>query len=148
MKLYQLREEDRHFLYSLLYATGIIFFWKGMWDVSYGIPLLKNPYFSLFIGLFILTMTGYMYKEFDPFAQRARKVTKLLHDVISLTKHGEPHEIYYYDDIGRHDHKLLPSKIRRIEHDFIVFEEKGHEVFIPIHRIKRIHKGNQIIWKR
>lgn len=148
MKLYQLREEDRQFLYSLLYATGIILFWRGIWEVSYKIPLLSNVYFVLFVGLFILTMTGYMYREFDPFSQKERKVSKLLHDVVSLTKRGQAHEIYYYDDIAGDYHKLLPHKIKKIEHDFIVFEEKGHEVFIPIHRITKIHKGTQVIWKR
>jgi len=148
MSFYKLREEDRQFLYSLLYATGIILFWRGIWEVSYEIPLLKNVYFVLFVGLFILTITGYMYREFDPFSQRARKVSKLLHDVVTMSKRGDLHEIYYYDDIGGHEHKLLPHKIRKIEHDFIVFEEKGHEVFIPLHRLTRIHKGKQQIWKR
>ncbi len=148
MKLYRLREEDRQFLMSLLYATGIILFWRGIWEISYEIPLLKNVYFVFFVGLFILTMTGYIYKEYDPFSQRVRKVSRLLHDVVQLHKRGELHEIYYYDDIGGHDHKLLPHKIKKIENDFVIFEEKGHEVFIPLSRITRVHKGKQQIWKR
>ncbi len=148
MKLYQLREEDRQFLYSLLYATGIILFWRGVWEVSYELPLLRNVYFALFVGLFILTITGYMYREFDPFSRRLHKIGRLLHDVVSLSKRGVPHEIYYYDEVGKHHHKILPHKIKKIEHDFIIFEEKGHEVFIPVHRITRIHKGKEVIWKR
>ncbi|HLF54405.1 MAG TPA: hypothetical protein VI612_01665 [Candidatus Nanoarchaeia archaeon] len=148
MKFYRLREEDRQYLYSLLYATGIILFWRGVWEVSYELPLLKNVYFALFVGLLILTVTGYMYREFDPFSRRLLKVNKLLHDVVNLSKQGQPHEIYYYDEVGKDHHVLNPHKIRKIEHDFIVFEEKGHEVFIPTHRITRIHKGKQVIWKR
>ncbi|MBI4146287.1 hypothetical protein HY489_03040 [Candidatus Woesearchaeota archaeon] len=148
MKFYQLREEDRQFLYSLLYATGIILFWRGIWDTSYRIPLLSNDFFVLFVGLFILTMTGYMYREFDPLGQKISKITKIVHDVINLHKHGQHHEIYYHDEIGNHEHKLLPHKIKKIEHDFLIFEEKGHEVFIPISRLTRIHRGKQVVWKR
>jgi len=148
MKLYELREEDRQFLLSLLYATGIILFWRGIWEVSYEIPLLKNVYFALFVGLFILTITGYMYREFDPFSRKMHKINKVLQEVVNLSKQGQPHTIFYYDDIGKHHHELKPHKIRKIEHDYITFEEKGHEVFIPLHRITRIHKGDKVIWKR
>ncbi len=148
MAFYRIREEDRQFLWTLFYATGIILFWRGIWEISYEIPLLKNVYFCFFVGLLILTLTGYMYKEYDLFSQKARKVTKLLHEVVQLHKRGEPHEIYYYDDIKGDEHKIAPHKIKKIESDFIVFEEKGHEAFIPIHRITRIHKGKELIWKR
>ncbi|VVB81798.1 Uncharacterised protein [uncultured archaeon] len=148
MSFYTLREEDIQFLYSLLYATGIILFWRGIWGIADFTPLLKNVYFCFFVGLLILTLTGYMYKEFDPFSQRYRKIQKLIHNVVSLTRQGQPHEIYYYDEVGKHDHKLLPGKIKRIEHDYIVIDEKGHEQFIPMHRISRVHKGKQVIWKR
>lgn len=148
MSFYRIREEDRQFLYSVLYATGIILFWRGIWEVSYEVPLLKNVYFCLFVGLFILTVTGYMYREFDPFAHKGHKITKMLHEVIHLSKLKQEHAIYYYDDVKGDEHKIDPHKIKKIENDFIIFEEKGHEVFIPIHRITRVHKGKQVMWKR
>src|ERR1041385_8606320 len=135
MSLYHLHEEDRQFLYSLLYATGIILFWRGIWEVSAQLPLLKNIYFSLFVGLFILTITGYMYREFDPFSQRLHKISKTLHDVVSLAKQGQLHEIYYYDEVGKQDYKLHAHKVRRVDHNFIVVEDKGRELFIPLTRI-------------
>ena len=148
MPLYTLKEEDRQFLSSLLYATGIILFWRGIWEVSYDIPLLKSPAFCLAVGLLIITLTGYIYREFDPLSRRLHRIGRMIHDIASQAKKGIPHEIYYYDEIGRHHHLLKPHKIKKIEHDFIVFEEKGHEVFIPMHRISRVHKGKEVIWKR
>src|SRR3989338_1381864 len=148
MSFYTLREEDRQFLYSLLYAIGIILFWRGIWEVSYEIPLLENVYFSLFVGLFILTMTGYMYREFDPFSARIRKIAKLLHEVSTLSKRGELHHISYYDELGKHDHKIHAHAIKKIEHDFLIIAENGHERFIPLNRVTKIHKGNEVIWKR
>ncbi|RJQ19771.1 DUF504 domain-containing protein [Candidatus Woesearchaeota archaeon] len=148
MKFYQIREEDRQFFYALLYGTGIILFWRGIWEVSYEIPLLENVYFCLFVGLFILTITGYMYREFDPLSAKMNKISKLLHDVIREHKRGDPHEIYYRDDIGGHSHKILPHKIKRIEHDLLVCESDGHELFIPLSRVHKVHKQGKTIWKR
>ncbi|MBW3016389.1 DUF504 domain-containing protein [Candidatus Woesearchaeota archaeon] len=147
MKLYRLREEDRQFLYSMLYATGIILFWRGIWEVSYDIPLLKNVYFCLFVGLFILTMTGYLYREYDVFREKSRRVSQVLHEVFRVAK-KEPHTVYYYDDIKGDEHTFSPKKIKKIETDVVVFEENGHEVFIPIHRITRVHKGKEVLWRR
>jgi uncharacterized protein (UPF0248 family) len=148
MKLYQLREEDKQFLLSLLYATGIILFWRGIWEVSYEIPLLSNVYFALFVGLFILTVTGYMYREFDPLSRRMHKINKVLSEVVHLAKRGEQHSVFYYDEVGKHHHEIQPHKIKKIEHDYLIYEDKGHEVFIPLHRVTRIHRGKEIIWKR
>ena len=148
MNFYRIREEDRQFLYSLLYATGIVLFWRGIWEVSYEIPLLKNVYFCLFVGLAILTLTGYMYREFDLFHTKKHKIAQMLHEVQHLTRRGEQHEIFYYDDIKGDEHKIMPDKIKKIEADFLVYEEKGHEFFLPLYRITRVHKGKQLVWKR
>lgn len=148
MAFYQLREEDKQFLTALLYATGIILFWRGVWEVSEEIPLLKTPLLSLALGLLIITLTGYLYREFDPISRRMHRVGRLLNDIISRSKRGEPHTIYYYDEVAKDHHELKPHQIKKIEHDFLIFEEKGHEVFIPTHRITRIHKGKNLIWKR
>ena len=72
----------------------------------------------------------------------------MLHDVIREHKRGAPHEIYYLDEIKGDHHKISPHKIKRIEHDLIVFESNGHEVFIPLSRIVKIHKEGKTFWKR
>jgi uncharacterized protein (UPF0248 family) len=148
MALYVMREEDKQFLTSLLYATGIILFWRGIWDMSIKIPLLKTPLFCAAVGLAIITLTGYLYREYDPISNRMHKIGRVLHDVINQAKKGEPHEIFYYDQVGKHHHKVLPHKIKKIEHDYIIVEEKGHEVFIPMHRITHVHKQGKAIWRR
>ncbi len=148
MAFYVIREEDKQFLTSLLYATGIILFWRGIWDLSYEIPMIRTPLFCMAVGLVIITLTGYIYREYDPISNRMHKIGRLLHDVINQSKKGEPHEIFYHDSIGKHTHKILPHKIKKIEHDYIIFEENGHEVFIPMHRITHVHKKGKVIWRR
>ncbi len=148
MTFYRLRDEDRQFLYALLYGIGIVLFWRGVWEISYEIPLLKNVYFAMFVGLFIITVTGFMYREFDVFSARFRRISKIVHDIVGLSKRGQEHHIYYYDELGKHDHKIHAATVKKIEHEFLVVDEDGHERFIPISRIIKIHKGNQVIWKR
>jgi hypothetical protein len=148
MKFYRLREEDRQYLYALLYATGLILFWRGIWEVSYEIPLLENVYFVLFVGLFVLTITGYIYREYDVFGQRAKAATRAVQEAVTQTKRGHPHQIYYYDDLKGDDHLINPKLIKKIESDFLIINQKGHEFFVPILRVTKVTKNKEILWKR
>jgi hypothetical protein len=58
----------RHkYLFSVLVATGLIAFWRGMWGLlDYlfeSLPEVVNYSLSVAIGLGILVLTGYAYKE-------------------------------------------------------------------------------------
>jgi len=102
---------------------------------------------SFFLGLLILTLTGYIYREFDPFGQRTSKILKLLHNV-STAKKEEGYAVHYYDELSKQHHRIEPENIKRIEHNTIILEKNGKEFFVPIHRISRIHKKNEVVWKR
>jgi len=148
MKLYRLREEDKKFLWALLTGTGIILFWRGIWEVSYEIPLLENVYFVLFVGLFIITVTGFMYRQFDVFGQKVFVLQRYLHEVKTESKRGQKYTVYYYDSLKRDTHKLSSDHIYDIEPEFIVIDEKKHERFVPLTRIIRITKGKETIWRK
>jgi len=148
MKLYRLREEDKKFLWALLSAIGIVFLWRGIWEVSYEIPILENVYVVLFVGLFILTITGLIYREFDVFGQRIYKLQKLMHDVQIETKKGTTYMIHYFDSINGDTHKLNSKELHDVEIDFIVTNEKNHERFIPLRRITKVQKGKKTIWRK
>jgi len=51
-----------NFLLLLFAATGVIFFWRGIWEMTYDIAYLKEPWVTLVIGVVILAITG-AYKE-------------------------------------------------------------------------------------
>ena len=144
----QLSESDKHFLMSLVYATGIILFWRGIWGIADVVPILSNVYVSFFIGLLILSLTGVIYSQFDPFTQKISKTTKLLHSIIEEAKKGEKYVIHYFDRLTGSHNVIHPHKVKRIEENHLVLEEKGKEVFIPIHRITHIKKDNVVIWKK
>lgn len=142
-----LTENDKQFLLSLLYAGAIILFWRGIWVIADFTPVLKNGFVSFFLGLLVLTLTGYIYKEFDPFGQKTSKILRLLHNVAAAKKE-EGYAIEYHDAIGKHDHKIPNSSIKRVEHNFLVVEQNGHELFIPVHRINKVHKKSEVVWQK
>ena len=72
-----LREQDKHFLWSLLAAMGIIFVWKGLWEGLYEIPYLGDPWVALFVGLTMLTLSGLIFREFDPLGSLDKSVNKI-----------------------------------------------------------------------
>lgn len=148
MKFYTLRDEDKRFLFALLYATGLILLWRGIWETSAVIPVLENPWVVLFIGLFILTMTGLIYREFDMLSQRVYNLSKILNDVIVQTKRGAEYRIVYYDAIRNDTHSISSKRIHNVETEFMIVEQQGHETFIPLRRIVRIDLGKTKIWQR
>lgn len=147
--MYKLSDSDKHYLGALVVLVGVIFFWRGLWDVTYLIPVVENPFVSLFLGLTIITLTGVVFKEFDPFAGKLQKTMDILNEIVSHKHDKEKNfKIKYFDEVSGKHHFIQHHKIKKIESNFIVFEEKGREVFIPMHRIHEIHQHNKIIWKK
>ena len=91
-----LREQDRHFLWSLYSAVAIIFIWKGLWEGIYEIPYFGDPFVFLFIGLAMLTFSGVIFREFDPLGGLEKSIDKVLHLVYNHP-HKEDFQIKYYD---------------------------------------------------
>ncbi|MBS3158173.1 DUF504 domain-containing protein [Candidatus Woesearchaeota archaeon] len=147
--MYKISETDKHYLGALVVLTGVIFFWRGLWAVLDMTPVIENAFVSLFIGLTIMTLTGVIFKEFDPFAAKIQKTMEILHEIVSH-KHDKEKDfkIKYFDEASQKHHIIQHHKIKRIEHNFIVFEEKGKDVFIPVHKIHEIHQHDKVIWKK
>jgi len=139
-------ESDKHFLWSLAGATGVILFWKGIWEGVGGLPIIASPWVSLFLGLVILTFSGLIFREFDPLGGIEKGVLKVLSDVQHHPKKHEFH-IIYFDSIQKKNVKFMASDIRHIEKNSMSVHEKGREIFIPIHRVLEIHRNGEIVWK-
>jgi uncharacterized protein YxeA len=145
----RLREQDKHFLMSLFVATGIIMLWKGIWEGVGGLPFISNPWVSLFIGLAMLTLTGVIYNQFDPFGSLEKSVNKVMHDV---HHHPQKHEFHikYYDNIKKRHFTFQANRIEHIEKNFLVIRHENgkQELFIPIHRVVEVlHKGKSY-WRQ
>jgi len=145
---YRVTDEDKAYLLILVYLFGIVFLWRGVWEASDRLPLIKNPWVSLFVGLLILTLTGYIFKEFDPLAQKMSRLTKSLHNIVGEIGRGASTELHYYDSLKKKHMQLKTHNIKRVENNFVVFEEDGKEHFLPIHRITKIHHKGKIVYQK
>ncbi|MBI4896440.1 MAG: DUF504 domain-containing protein [Candidatus Aenigmarchaeota archaeon] len=140
------RESDRHFLLSLIVATGIIIFWKGIWEGIGSLPIIENPWVDIFIGLVILTFTQAIFKEFDPLGGLEKGALKVIDSV-----HHHPEKdkfvIRYYDSIQKKEVEFSAKDLRHIEKNTLTVHENGREIFIPIHRVRSIHKNGRAVWR-
>ncbi len=126
---------------------GIVFFWTGIWDGIGNLGPLKNPLVSLLVGLAMLTLSGFIFKDSELFGVGEKTAGTILRQV-----HHHPHKeefhIKYLDKI-KGTHLLLEAgKLKSIEKEFLVFLDKeDKEIFIPIHRVMEVlHKGKSH-WK-
>ena len=141
-----MRESDKHFLISMFAATGIIMFWKGIWEGVGSLPLLENPWVSLFVGAVILTFSGIILKEFDPLGGLEKSVMKAISSVHTSPKKKE-YTIKYYDKKQKKTRELSAENLKKVEKNVIILHVKGKEQFIPVHRIRSIHRKGKTVWK-
>ncbi len=142
------REQDKHFLWSLYVAVAIIFTWKGLWEGIYEIPYIGDPFVFLFIGLVMLTFSGVIFKEFDPLGG----INKAVFAIISHIKadpHKQEYVLKYYDKERKKHLTIDARRIRRVEKGAVVLKHhaKNQEVFIPAHRITEVLYKGKRYWR-
>lgn len=140
-----LREQDKHFIWSILAATGIIFVWKGLWEGIYEIPYIGNEWVALFIGFALLTLSGLIFNEFDPMGSLEKSISKIVHHVKT---HPKKHEfrIKYRDKIRKKDVVIRAGDIRKVEKGSLIIKGQ-QEIFIPTHRIKEVSYKGKTYWR-
>jgi hypothetical protein len=143
-----LSETDKHFLVSLVYGTGIIIFWRGVWGIADEMPILNNVFVSFFVGLLILTLTGFIYREFDPLGSQVKKIHKLVHEVADEARKGKRFVIEYYDAIAKERFRVSAAAVHRIEERSVILRRAGRELHVPFNRLTRVLKGKEIVWKQ
>ena len=149
MKLkWHLSATDKNYLAALTVIIGIVLFWRGIWDALYVIPILSNPFVSLFLGLLIITLSGVIFQQFDPLSTQVSKTMEILNEIVSRKHKKEKYEIIYFDEAANKRISIPHKNIKKIEHNFIVIEEEGREIFIPIHRVHKILENGKTIWKK
>jgi len=142
----KMRETDKHFLLSLYMAVAIIMLWKGIWEGVGYLPILENAWVDTFLGLAMLTFSGAIFREFDPLGGIEKGVINTVHYVHNHPKRHE-FRIHYFDNVKKKLVKLNAKDIKHIEKNFIVVHEGGKELFIPVHRIRSVHRKGEIIWR-
>ncbi len=151
-----LREQDKHFLWALYSAIAIVFTWKGLWEGAYAIPYLCeyrnsaicDPFVFLFIGFAMLTLSGVIFKEFDPLGGVESAVSKIIHFVQNHPRRKE-FQITYYDQNKKKDIAVSAEHLKGMEKGVLVIEDPAQkrELFIPMHRIKEVLQNGKTYWR-
>jgi len=139
-------EGFKHYFWGLFSIIGVVFFWAGVWDGVGNLGPLVNPLVSLAVGILLLSLSGVIFKETNPFWEPADPVKIALETV---HKHPEKHlfHIRYHDRLKNKELLYEAKKLKKIEKGFMIFVDKDYEVFIPTSRVTEIlHKG-KTHWK-
>jgi len=141
-----LREQDKHFLWSIYIAIGVILIWRGIWEGVYEIPHV-NAWTLLFLGLTMLTLSGIIFKEFDPLGGIEKSTHKIIHYVHNHPQ-SQQFQIKYYDKSLKKEFTFSAKEIKHLEKDAIIIKDnKNQEQFIPFHRITEITHQNKPYWR-
>jgi len=142
------REQDKHFLWSLTAALGVVLVWKGLWESWYEIPAIGNEWVALFVGFAMLTFSGVIFKEFDPLGSLDKSVSRVAHYVLTHP-HKDLFTIKYHDKVLKKDIVIQAERIKHMERGSLVVEheDRAQEVFIPLHRLREVTYKGQIYWR-
>ncbi len=139
--------QSKNYFWYVFGIMGIVFFWTGVWDGLGNLGPLKNPLISLLVGLAMLTLSGFIFKESEPFGEGEKTIESILRQVHRHPQKEEFH-IKYLDKV-KCSHLLFSARnLKNIEKEFLVFlDEEGKEVFIPFHRVMEVLHLGKTHWK-
>ena len=142
-----MREQDKHFLWSLFGAIGLILFWRGVWELPADLPFNDLPWISLFIGLLILTISGLVFREFDPLGGLEKTLGNTFRHIYNAQDKGSYVIIYHHPGLKKDVH-INGAALRSVEQNYLIFEDaKKKEFFVPFDHITEINHDGKIYWR-
>ncbi|HLC81583.1 MAG TPA: RNA repair domain-containing protein [Candidatus Nanoarchaeia archaeon] len=143
-----LREQDKHFLWSIYSAIAIIFTWKGLWEGIYQIPYFGDPFIFLFIGFAMLTFSSLIFNEFDPLGGLEKAVSRIVKKIEAHPQKGQ-FQITYYDKNLKKELSLPGTRVVKFEKGALIFRhpQKNEEIFVPMHRLRTIYFQGKRFWR-
>ena len=139
-------EDIKKYFWYLFGIIGVVYFWAGVWDGVGSIGPLKNPLYSFIAGVVLLSLSRVILKDANPL-WGLEKPAKL--EAKKVHRHPQKPEFHfkYKDHVGNKEIMLHAKNLKKIEKEFLVFLDRGKEIFIPLHRVTQItHKG-KTHWK-
>ncbi|MEK6853143.1 MAG: hypothetical protein AABX64_00495 [Nanoarchaeota archaeon] len=139
-------EDIKKYFWYLFGIIGVVYFWAGVWDGVGNIGPLKNPLYSFIAGVVLLSLSRVILKDANPL-WGLEKPAKL--EAKKVHRHPQKPEFHfkYKDHVSNKEIMLHAKNLKKIEKEFLVFLDRGKEIFIPLHRVTQItHKG-KTHWK-
>ncbi len=139
-------EELKKYFWYLFGVMGVVFFWSGTWDGLGNLWLLKNPVISFIVGIILLGLSGLIFKDANPLWEAEKAVKS---EAKKVHHHPQKDEFHfkYQDHTQKKEIAIHAGKLKRIEKEFLVFLDKGKEVFVPLHRVTEILRKGKTHWK-
>ena len=139
-------EDIKKYFWYLFGIIGVVYFWAGVWDGVGNIGPLKNPLYSFIAGVVLLSLSRVILKDANPL-WGLEKPAKL--EAKKVHRHPQKPEFHfkYKDHVSNKEIMLHAKNLKKIEKEFLVFLDRGKEIFITLHRVTQItHKG-KTHWK-
>ncbi len=135
------REDYQRYFWYFFGVLGVVLFWAGVWDGVGHLGFLKDPFFSLVVGLILLFVGGIIRKT-DNVNQQELITHNVLREVHHHPRKQEFH-VKYFDKMKKKEILIGGEQLHRLEKGFLVLLEKGgKELFVPIHRVTEVlHQG-------
>lgn len=75
-----------------------------------------------------------------------------IHELLNKIKwdkreNPEQYSVFYFDRVLNKLIKIPYAKIKAVEGSFMVLDNKD-ESNVPLHRVKKVAKGNLVVWER
>jgi len=140
-------EEIKKYFWYIFGMIGVVFFWAGTWDgLGYIHPIISNPWLSLVLGITMLSLSGVIFKDANPLWEVEKPVKS---EARKVHRHPQKDEFHFkYEDRIKNKELLFHAeKLKRVEKEFLVFLDKGKEVFVPLHRVTEILRKRKTHWK-
>lgn len=138
-------EKVKKYFWFLFGVMGVVFFWTGLWDGVGNIGYLANPLVSLGVGVLMLTLSSFIFKDVTPLDEI--KQGEIIYDRIHRHPSRQELSVTYLDKASNKIVNLPAHNLKKLEKDFLVFVGQGGEIFIPANRIKEITHNGQTYWK-
>lgn len=139
-------EDIKQYFWYIFGVMGIVFFWTGTWDGLGNLWIFKNPVISFITGIILFALSGIIFKDANPLWEPEKAVKT---EAKKVHHHPQKHEFHFkYADHEKNKELLIHAgKLNRIEKEFLVFLDKGKEVFVPLHRVTEILRKGKTHWK-
>lgn len=143
-----MREQDKHFLWSVYVAIAVILTWKGVEGITL-IPFLDDPWVILFVSFTILTFSGIIIREYDPLGSLEKATNKVIHHLIR-DKNKKEYQIIYQDKNLNKQVAVSAENLIEIEKGTLIFEDKikKQEFFIPSNLVDEIKYQGKSFWRQ
>ncbi len=139
-------DDFKKYFWYIFGLIGVVFFWVGVYDGPGYLPYVENPLVSIILGIALLSLSGVIFKGANPLWEAEKPIKGVAKNI---HHHPKKHEFHfkYKSPLSNKEFTLEGKQLKSIEKEFLVFLDRGKEVFVPLHRITEVLHQGKTHWK-